>query len=180
MAWTSPMTFVSNNVLTAAQMNTHLRDNMLETAPAKATTNQGSWFVSQGPNRLEERLIRTARVTSLQVTKSTSYTDLGTKGPTVTLKTGTTAIVMLQTMLGVTTADASASMSFAVTGDTTRDPSDSYAISVSGLSANTHGQWGVTYYVDDLTEGLNTFICKYKAGSDQAEFTNRFIGVIAL
>lgn len=27
MAWTAPMTFVAGNVLTAAQMNTHVRDN---------------------------------------------------------------------------------------------------------------------------------------------------------
>ena len=38
MAWTSPKTWVALAQLTAAQLNTHLRDNLLETAPAKVTT----------------------------------------------------------------------------------------------------------------------------------------------
>lgn len=29
MAWTSPMTFVTGAVLTASNLNTHLRDNLL-------------------------------------------------------------------------------------------------------------------------------------------------------
>lgn len=33
MAWTTPMTAVANEVFTAAQYNTYVRDNLLETAP---------------------------------------------------------------------------------------------------------------------------------------------------
>lgn len=37
MAWTSPLTATANGTLTAAQYNTHARDNFLEMEPAKAT-----------------------------------------------------------------------------------------------------------------------------------------------
>lgn len=38
MAWTAPRTWVVGEVFTAALANTHIRDNMLETAAAKVTT----------------------------------------------------------------------------------------------------------------------------------------------
>lgn len=38
MAWTAPRTWVAAEVVTAAIMNTHVRDNQLETAVAKVTT----------------------------------------------------------------------------------------------------------------------------------------------
>lgn len=38
MSWTNPLTWAVGQLVTAAQLNTHLRDNMLETAAAKVTT----------------------------------------------------------------------------------------------------------------------------------------------
>lgn len=38
MAWTAPRTWVTSEVVTAAVMNTHVRDNLVETATAKVTT----------------------------------------------------------------------------------------------------------------------------------------------
>ncbi len=38
MAWTAPRTWVTAEVVTAGNMNTHVRDNFLETGPAKVTT----------------------------------------------------------------------------------------------------------------------------------------------
>lgn len=37
-SWTAPRTWVASAILTAAQLNTHLRDNLLETLVAKVTT----------------------------------------------------------------------------------------------------------------------------------------------
>ena len=51
MAWTSPRTWVALEVLTAALLNTHLRDNLLETAPAKVTT-QGDTVYATGSSAL--------------------------------------------------------------------------------------------------------------------------------
>ncbi len=38
MAWTAPRTWVADEIVTAALMNTHVRDNLLETMTAKVTT----------------------------------------------------------------------------------------------------------------------------------------------
>ena len=38
MAWTAPRTWVTAEIVTAGNMNTHVRDNFLETGPAKVTT----------------------------------------------------------------------------------------------------------------------------------------------
>lgn len=51
MAWTSPRTWVTAELITASQMNTHVRDNELETAPAKATT-KGDGFWATGANAI--------------------------------------------------------------------------------------------------------------------------------
>lgn len=180
MAWTSPMTFADNNVLTAAQMNTHLRDNLLETAPAKATTNGGSFFVSQGPNRIEERIVKTDRKTFFETTTSSTYSDLATSGPSVQVVTGTAAIVMLASSLGNTVTGSSASMGFQISGYTSRDPQDSTSISVEGTTGNTDSTLSGTFYVTELTPGINVFTTKYKCGADSGRFNNRFIGVIPL
>lgn len=37
MSWTAPRTWVTSEVVSAAIMNAHVRDNLLETAPAKAS-----------------------------------------------------------------------------------------------------------------------------------------------
>jgi hypothetical protein len=51
MAWTAPGTAVGNTLLTAAFWNTHVRDNLLETAPAKATA-AGQLFQATAPNAI--------------------------------------------------------------------------------------------------------------------------------
>ena len=56
MAWSAPMTAVSGSVLTAAQFNTYVRDNLNETAPAKATA-AGQIFVSTAANAIAARLV---------------------------------------------------------------------------------------------------------------------------
>ena len=38
MAWTTPRTYTTGEVITAAILNAHIRDNFNETAPAKVTT----------------------------------------------------------------------------------------------------------------------------------------------
>ena len=63
MAWTTPLTAVSNTALTAAQWNASVRDNLLMTAPALATTT-GRHFVSTGANTIAERAISSNSVSS--------------------------------------------------------------------------------------------------------------------
>lgn len=51
MSWTTPKTWTTGELVTAEMMNTHVRDNMLETAPAKVTT-AGDLVYASGQNAL--------------------------------------------------------------------------------------------------------------------------------
>ncbi len=59
MAWTAPRTWVTAEVVTAALMNTHLRDNLLETSTAKVTT-AGDLTYATGATALSRLAIGTA------------------------------------------------------------------------------------------------------------------------
>ena len=49
MAWTAPTTWTTGQIVTAALMNTHVRDNLNVTAPAVMTT-QGDIIYASGAN----------------------------------------------------------------------------------------------------------------------------------
>ena len=53
MSWTTPRTWANPEVVGETEMNQHVRDNMNETAPAKATT-AGELIVVTGPNAIAE------------------------------------------------------------------------------------------------------------------------------
>ena len=94
MAWSAPMTAVSGSVFTAAQFNTFVRDNLNETSPAKATTS-GAYFTVSGTNEITERVPASASTLVSETTTSTSFTDLTTVGPEVTVDTGASAVLAL-------------------------------------------------------------------------------------
>jgi hypothetical protein len=62
MAWTTPKTWASGYVVLAADLNTHLRDNLNVTAPAVMTT-QGDIVIASGAN------------TPIRLAKSTTSTQ---------------------------------------------------------------------------------------------------------
>lgn len=179
MAWTAPMTFVANSVLTAAQLNTHLRDNMMETAPAKATT-EGGFFVTNGMNSIVERLIKTARVAAPESTTSTTYTNLTTVGPSVTCETGTRAMVMIYCNMTASSNNTMGAMSWAISGATTRSALDMTAARVDGIAASNTVSSVSVDILTTLTPGVNTFTAQYKVGSTSYTFNDRFIGVFPL
>src|SRR3990172_3586778 len=51
MAWTAPPSWTTGEVVTASHMNVHVRDNLLETAPAKATA-AGDIFYATAANAI--------------------------------------------------------------------------------------------------------------------------------
>lgn len=178
MAWTAPQTWVANAVLTAAQLNTHLRDNLLETMPAKALT-EGSIFVTAGANSIVERQIVTDRITTSQSTSSTSYTNLATVGPSVSVTTGTGAIVFHSCQVQNSSTGFS-TMSWEISGATTRAALDATGIRHDGVSGGNPWKVGSTdILIATLTPGVNTFTAKYKAESaTTATFADRFLCVI--
>lgn len=180
MSWNPPMTATAGSVLTAAQWNTNVRDNLNETCVAKATT-PGSMFVATGANAIAERIPSGLAVTTEQTTTSTTYTDLTTAGPAVTVTTGTKAIVGFNSKMSNDTNGAPALASYAVSGATTVAASDSYCLFTetdsSNLDSMSHS-WARLH--TGLTAGSNTFTMKYRAGSGTARYSNREIWVIPL
>lgn len=179
MAWTSPMTAVANTAFTAAQFNTHVRDNLLETAPAKATT-AGGFFVSTGSNAIVERVAQQAVIDTGQTTTSTSYTDLATVGPSVSIQTGSQALVLWGAQIGnIASTSASYRMSVAVSGATTVAASDNWAfggVQSVGTSARLTGSR--SHMFTGLTPGVNTFTAKYRVSSGELMAAFRTIQVI--
>lgn len=181
MAWTSPMTAVANAVFTAAQFNTHVRDNFLETAPAKATT-AGSLFVATGTNAIAQRTPTTANVFGSCTRTANSYAapDTGTVGPAVTVTTGTQALVILNADCFNTTATSTALMGFAVSSASTVSASDSYAIGQVSSGTAVGNKIGSAFYVSGLTAGSNIFTAQYKASANTGTFQDRHITVVPL
>lgn len=175
MAWTAPMTAVANSVFTAAQFNQFVRDNLNETAPAKATT-AGGYFVSTGVNSIAERTANDAIVSTSQTTTSTTYTNLTTVGPAVTVTTGTTALVALYNT-NVNTGTTSSLMAFEVTGASAIAPNDNMSIGIAGTDGIREG---ALFRLTGLTPGSNTFTCRYRVGAGTGTFSDRRILVIPL
>lgn len=173
MAWTTPMTAVANAVFTAAEYNLYVRDNLLETEPAKATTT-GSLFVGTEAHTITERRPDIAVVATSQQTTSATYTNLATSGPAVTVTTGERAIVMHQCLLTNSSTNSSY-MSHAVTGATTAPAEDSWSTRRQGtddiLAAS-------LYTWLNLTPGSNTFTAKYRVAGTTGTFADRRLVVI--
>lgn len=179
MAWTAPMTAVANTVFTAAQFNTHVRDNLNETAPAKATT-AGTIFVASGANSIVERVPSTAAVTTSESTGGTGYGDVATPGPAVTVNTGTKAIVMVSSIVQNSTASQNSYASYAVSGASTIAASDDRAVIITAAAINQTLRASAVYMETALTAGSNTFTMKYRVTGGTGSFQNRRIVVIPL
>lgn len=179
MAWSVPLTAVSNATFTAAQFNASVRDNLLETAPAKATT-AGSFFAATGTNAIAERIPGGATVLTAQTTATTAtYGDLTTVGPAVTCVTGTSAFVFVASQIENATAGGGGNMGYAVTGASTIAASDDKALRVISGAAGERTRPGVTVRESGLTGGSNTFTAKYTTPTgNTATFQYRHLAVI--
>lgn len=183
MSWSAPMTAVSGAAFTAAQFNTNVRDNLLETSPAKASNANGSFFVSTGTNAIAERTLGHAEVDSPNgTTTSTTYTSTLTgaaTGPSVSVTTGTRALVMIASRIE---NDTNASLSFAsvaVSGATTIAANDNNAIYSEAITAtvNLEHRFGNSE-IYTLNAGVNTFTMNYRVTAGTAIYTRRHLVVI--
>lgn len=173
------MTAVSGAALTAAQWNTHVRDNLLETGPAKATT-AGRILVTAGANSIVERVVDTATITTSQTTSSTSYTDLATVGPSVTVTTGTRALVWFSVQASNSSANSVTQTGVDISGATTSAASSNIDLHFDGLGADQALRASCVHLYTTLTPGSNTFKMQYRVGSNTGSFFDRNIGVMAL
>lgn len=179
MAWTTPKTWVANQVLTAEELNEQLRDNMAACMPSLAKKD-GEMFFTEHEGKIAARMITSALVNKSEETASTSYTDLATVGPTVTVETGPAAWVFFRAFLANNTDNAQSCMSFAVSGATTLAADDSYSIILDGIDTGNAVMCGTAALVE-LTPGVNTFTSKYRAGGAGTMNANRrFLTVLPL
>lgn len=181
MAWTTPLTAVANATLTAAQWNASVRDNLNETAVAKATT-AGSLFVASGSNALVERTPEQDEEFASESTTSTSYTDLSTVGPSVTVTTGSKALVLWTASLIHNTVGARALMSFAMSGSSSIAADDNHSLTVKSQDTASSVDLRATGFrmINTLTAGSNTFTAKYRTTSGTATFDDRYLFVMPL
>jgi hypothetical protein len=181
MAWSTPMTAVSNATFTAAQFNASVRDNLLEGAPAKATAT-GQLFVATGVNAIAARTpTRQTNATAQTTATVATYGDLATVGPAVTVTTGVSALVFISSAVGNATAGGGGLMSFAVSGATTIAASDDRGLrSISGIAGETW-RFGITHHQISLNAGSNTFTAKYTTPTGgTCTFQQRELGVLPL
>jgi hypothetical protein len=169
------MTAVSGSVFTAAQYNQSVRDNLNETAPAKVTA-AGQILVGLTANSIVARTPTEAGVATSENTGSTTFTNLTTLGPVVTVTTGAQAIVLMRSSL-INTAAVNTYVGFTVSGASTIAASTATAMA----GATTTGlRIGMPVWVSGLTPGVNTFTMQYQVASGTGSFQDRHLAVIPL
>lgn len=180
MAWTAPATAVAGGVFTAAMWNATIRDN-LNAGEAALATASAQTFVATGVNTIVARRLSSARVDTSQTTASTTYVDLTTVGPSVTVTTGTSALIIASATMASSTANAFINVGYAVSGSTTIAATSNIAIlnyreAFLGGAADQVQMSGVDF-LTNLTPGSNTFTLKYSTSSGTATFVYRTLVV---
>lgn len=186
-------TCVAGTVITAAWANANIRDQTITpfadaaardtaiTAPIEgmvaylADVDYCTTYVAGNWVALNHAF--SAGVATSETTASTSFTDLATVGPCTSVKTGTSALVIMTAQQSCSLADGILA-SFSVSGATTIAASTSRALSMVGT-----GQVGMSasFLVTGLTPGTNTFCMKYRiAFSGTGTWVNRGIIVIPM
>jgi hypothetical protein len=124
-----------------------------------------------------------ATVATSQGTSNTSYTDLATPGPavTVTIPASGNALVILTSSETNSANAGQSNMGFAISVGTTRAAADTQALSLLN-AGNQHNtvQHSATFFVTGLNAGSTTFTAKYDASAGTATFANRTIVVVPL
>ena len=125
-----------------------------------------------------------AFISTIESTSSSSYTDLTTAGPAVTLTTGTKALVIINAGVSSNITNAQARYSFAVSGATTLAADDLRSAYFKTCPTLVGGQGAVNVtgsfamVLTGLTAGSNTFTMKYKAFGDSSSFQSRNITIV--
>jgi len=164
MAWSAPPTAVTGAIITASFWNTGGRDNL---------------------NDLDRRTSPVGAVVATnQTTSSTSYTDLATAGPAVTVTIGSTgkALVTLHSAIANATSNLASFYGFAISGATTVPASDTTAIGFTSAFASNGIRTGTIILVTGLNAGSSTFTAKYRMdpGPGPATFVDRRVSVTPL
>ena len=169
MAWTAPMTAVAGSVFTASQFNAFISDNLAECAPAKATT-PGAHFAVSATNQIMERIPGIGQDLTSGTTASTSFTDLDAPvaaGPTVTVTTGTCALIWIAGSCA-NSGTGSARMSWDITGASSIPTADNRGIGSIASAGNSTIVAATVHFETALTPGVNVFTARYRVSAGPA------------
>ena len=118
-------------------------------------------------------------VNTAETTSSTSYTDLATV-QSVTLTTGTKALVLITAKMSNSNAGSSVRLGFAVSGATTISANDDANLFNPGEVAGASFTLSSSFYLGSLTAGSNTFTLKARVGGNTGNYEDRQLTVIDL
>ena len=142
----------------------------------KTATN--TWYFLPGASLPSSA---TATVATSQTTSSATYTDLATVGPSVTLITGTKALVVVSANVSNSSLNTNNFVSFAVSSATTLAASDTRGMQIPiTVSASLNPRLSIVTLLTGLTAGSNVFTAKYRCSGGTATFLDRDISVIDL
>ena len=203
MAWTTPKTFTAGSVLTAAELNTHLRDNLNETC-APTVTTAGDMTYADAANSMGGRLALGAAgefmvsdgsaptwkgfASSQQNASAFTFTNGsflaldavtgGTAGSavSVTATTGTKVLLMWRARFANSSAGAVGFLSYSISGATTQAASAAQALAFESSAANDQIYAGTQDLVA-VTAGSNTFELEARttAGTQTMQYTELIV-----
>lgn len=192
MTWTAPMTAVDGDVLTASQFNLYVRNNLNETAVAKAT-KKNQYFVSNGLNDVQARsAVSGVNAAKIRVEAGSDYAFVHRGGPSVAVTTGTSALVMIGAHAVNEKGLRVSGYGYEVTGATSLPlnvgSSDEGRMSVinDGLGSSVEDsnaiRQSVCFLEDRLNPGTNVFTMKYfqSTSGDDCYYLHREIIVLPL
>jgi hypothetical protein len=179
MAWSTPLTAISNATLTAAQWNASVRDNLNATAVALATT-PSSYFATTGVNAIAERFMGYERIDPVETTTSTAYGSLATVGPSATCTTGPSAIVHFAAQITNTIAGSGTLAYVNITGASAISLGDSGSITHEPGAANADSTVARSILYSGLTPGSNVFTMLYRVTANTGSFSRRTMVVMPL
>lgn len=181
MAWTTPMTAVANEVFTAAQYNTYVRDNLLETAPGIAQF-PSQYFYKLG-DQLYANTFGSSNVNMGYTTTSTTYVDLEDGPlPTMSRRIQSAGFIMwLGGQMTNNTAGQACHMSVEITRESDDvvvfAPDDSVAFSAQTTNAAICSMSG-PHFIPGITDDIYTFTMKYRVTGGTGTFAGRWLHVM--
>lgn len=168
MSWTAPATVTTGDLITAAQWNTQIRDNMLFVGGIRAggsgAANDINGFTNTGYADLD------------------ALTTVSGTAVTVTCDTLTTAVVILSAAgLTNTTASQVARLGYRVSGASTIAASDAVT-ATGGDDTSIDGAASPTYvhFQNGLTAGTNVFELQARVSANAGRLTHPTLTVIPL
>jgi hypothetical protein len=173
------LTAVSNSTLTAAQWNASVRDNLLMTVPA-VTTAAGTIFVGTAANTVGQRVVTSDTIDTSETTTSTTFVDITTVGPQVTLTTGVLALIFYAAQMNNSTVGSASLVSWAVSGATSVAAGDATSINIDAAATFQDVRAADVRRATGLTAGSNTFKLQYRVSANTGTFLRRHLVVMGL